>query len=284
MCVIVAKKFKDIGWVLAKNRDRNYVPTINIVQNNRRSIQRLYIDDEKTRYTEGVNEFGVSIVSSSLAVKKDEKEGEKATPNDDDTFFSPDGKKIRTALFEKTPEKALKALIETGLSGCALIANEENCYLLEGSYDENDEYFYKTLKIKDYCVRTNHGVLLPKLGYEGGKERKSSLVRKDKTETLLKTVDNYEDILNALSIHDDKDFMMNPLRHGDYKKKEMMTTGQIVIEPKHRVLRYRPIHSDVIFKNTKINTQEAKTFFEIISTRKLMGFKEFVKNSQNADK
>lgn len=77
MCVIAVKYFEDIGWVGAKNRDRNYQPKVNIVQSNRTGVQRLYIDDALTRYTEGLNEYGVCILSAALSVKNDEKEAEK---------------------------------------------------------------------------------------------------------------------------------------------------------------------------------------------------------------
>ena len=76
MCVIAIRFFKDIGWVGVKNRDRNYRPTVHIKQSFRNNVERLYIWDEKTKYTEGLNEFGVSILSAAVAVKDDEKEGD----------------------------------------------------------------------------------------------------------------------------------------------------------------------------------------------------------------
>ena len=77
MCVVAVKYIKKYGWVGAKNRDRNYSTKIKVVNSNRDGIQRLFIDDQTTRWTEGVNEFGLSIISASFSVKSDEKEGEK---------------------------------------------------------------------------------------------------------------------------------------------------------------------------------------------------------------
>lgn len=62
-----------------------------------------------TRYTEGLNEHGLCILSASLAVKDDEKELSAASPRDED-YSSPDGKKIRNALLCKTPELAVESL------------------------------------------------------------------------------------------------------------------------------------------------------------------------------
>ena len=114
MCIIVAKKFPGIGFLGMKNRDRNYIAKIKISQSNRRDIQRMYIDDSLSRYTEGLNEFGVCILNAALSVKSDEKELEKSKPTSNKKYqkagyMSSDGKKIRTALFEKTPEAAADA-------------------------------------------------------------------------------------------------------------------------------------------------------------------------------
>jgi hypothetical protein len=73
-----------------------------------------------------------------------------------------------------------------------------------------------------------------------------------------------------------KDKFMNPIRTGDIKKADMVTTGQLLLVAKERTLHYRPIYSEVSFDYKKLNSEEAKTFFEIISSRKLLSFKEFV--------
>jgi len=65
------------------------------------------------------------------------------------------------------------------------------------------------------------------------------------------------------------------MRTGSIKKGEMVTTGQLLIVPKERTLHYRPIYSSVSFDYNRLSGPEAKTFFEIISSRKLLSFKEF---------
>jgi len=69
---------------------------------------------------------------------------------------------------------------------------------------------------------------------------------------------------------------MNPLRF-DVRKNAMRTTGQIVIVPKEKTLHYRAIWCETIFDLDKLNTNEEKTFFEAVSTRKLISFNNFGK-------
>ena len=139
------------------------------------------------------------------------------------------------------------------------------------------------LKDDEISVRTNHGILIPELGYmknpedkELVKARKSSEKRYDyATEFMKPDFKLATDCIDALAQSPDKDQFMNPIRTGDTKKAEMVTTGQLLLTPKDRTLHYRPIYSSVTFKYDKLNGPEAKTFFEIISSRKLLSFKEF---------
>jgi len=294
MCVVAVKYFDGVGFVGSKNRDRNYLPSIQIVQSNRTGVQRLYIDDLKSRYTEGLNEFGLCILSASLSVKSDEKEADKVDAyqrkRNDPGFMSPDGKTIRDALLLKSPMKAINLLVQKELAGCTIVFNSDECYLLEGGFTvkkedatkENPrEYIYKVVKVKDMIVRTNHGILIPELGYDSNAEdpyfkhsRKSSEMRLKYAKASVAKNENPLDMLDAISVSPDKDTFMNPVRTGDPAKGDMVTTGQLMLVPKDRTLHYRPLFSEVQFKYSKLNGPEAKTFFEIISSKKLLGFKE----------
>jgi hypothetical protein len=299
MCCIVVKYLPKFGWIGAKNRDRNYETTIGITQSNRYETQRLYIDDKLSRWTEGINEYGISILSAAFSVKNDEKEGAKmvkGSHRDRQGYFSPDGRDIREALKFKTIKEAIDHLIKAELAGATFIFNQEQCFLLEGGFNvkkskstkENPrEYFYhiKEIKKKDgHCVRTNHGIDLPNLGYqpnsdtdEGKKARKSSEERYKVVVTNITNVKEPRDLLKAMSDQPNKDTFMNPIRTGNPDKKDMVTTGQLLIVPKTRTLHYRPIESKIDFEYNKINHPEAKTFFEIISSRSLLTFLEYFK-------
>ena len=275
MCVIAIKYFEKEGWVGVKNRDRNYKPTIKIKQSYRGGLERMLLWDDDTKYTEGVNEYGIGIVSSAVATKKDEKEGDKVSP---ETFYSPDGKKIRTALLEKTLDKVVDKLIELQLNGNTFIYTKDNCVILESGVNIDEEFVFdkSTLKKDEFAVRTNHGIKFKWLGYQSGIDdeqdysRKSTISRYDISVKLIKDVSTPSDLFDAVSDSStEKDPQMNPLRVYTGKKDELFTTGQIMIIPKLHQLTYRPIECDMDFDWTKLNEPKSKTFFEIVSVRRL---------------
>lgn len=289
MCVVACKYLPDLGWTLFKNRDRNYKPTVTIRKSFRRDIERIYIWDERTKYTEGVNEYGVGIISASVTVKEDEAEGAKATERPTPgiqkspaVFYSPDGLRIRTALFETNAVDAARKLIELEIPGNTIVADKDRCFLIEGaSLRSKDEYVYKIVEVpKDkIAVRTNHGIFLPWTGYsrdvpEQAEKRESSEVRYEKAVSVLKRGKSLEEILEGLSDTSDENPQMNPLRY-DVRRGAMRTTGQIVIVPNEHTLHYRAVWSEVRFDLNKLNNEQEKTFFEIVSTRKLMTFNKF---------
>ena len=70
MCIVIAKHFKDLGWVGVKNLDRSYKPEMSIKKSFRRDIERLLLWDEGTHWTEGVNEYGIAIISGAAGSRK----------------------------------------------------------------------------------------------------------------------------------------------------------------------------------------------------------------------
>ena len=293
MCIIAAKYFKDFGWVGVKNRDRNYLPEVIFKQSFRNDIERLYLEDVITHYTEGINEYGVSILSAATMVKSDEKEAQLARNNKakkilNGVYRSRDGKIIRTALFEKTPKAALGVIIENELRGNTIVFNKEDCYLIEADTDletkktrlknpdkEIDkpgyEYQYKKISHDDVAVRTNHGIFISYSGYQSigdekmKKSRISSEKRYEQTLKDIKNVENPSDMLNAISNLDNKNSQLNPIRLGDPEnKEELKTTGQIMISPNIKTISYKPIWCKTIIDFQKINDKKSKTYLSII--------------------
>lgn len=289
MCVVACAYLKDLGWVIAKNRDRNYKPIIRIRKSFRNDMERLYIWDERTKYSEGVNEFGVGVISASVQVKEDEAEGAKAVTKDKSytkkkrVFYSPDGLRLRTALFEKTALDVTNKLIELEIPGNTIIADKERCFILEGAFIEGDEYVYKVAEVakNNIVVRTNHGIFLPWTGYniniESQREKRiGSEVRYEKVAKAMRSVFTFEQFLDAMSDESDENPQMNPLRV-DLQKNAMRTTGQIIIVPKERTLHYRSVWCEVLFDLETLNKRDEKTFFEIVSNRRLISFKDMCK-------
>ena len=288
MCVVAAKYFEDTGWVLAKNRDRNYTPVVRMIQTKAGGVERLYLYDLQTGYSEGINEYGIAIVSAAVAVKTDEKEGGKKG-KDKANGTSPDGKRIRAALLEKSVDKALKSLINSKIPGNTFITDGKVCYLLESGYKPTDtertDYQHEVIKCdknKTY-VRTNHGIALPFLGYskkvpDQVKKRESSDSRYEIASEITKDAADPLEFLNALGHTPKKDPQMNPIRLAKNSPSDMLTTGQILLIPAHKTLTYRPTLSEVELDNyNKINGVKSETYFEIISNRQLTTFKDFVK-------
>ena len=75
-CVVAGVRLGD-GIVLAKNRDRGYDAKMEIVHEVVDNVEMVYWHDIDTDWSEGMNEFGIGIVNSSLMVGDDEKETDK---------------------------------------------------------------------------------------------------------------------------------------------------------------------------------------------------------------
>ena len=286
MCVLAVKYFEVHGWVAAKNRDRSYKPTICVKKSFRMGTERCMFWDEETKWTEGVNEHGIAILNTTLKVKKDEKEATLREPGD--IFYSPGGKIIRKALLKKSVDKAVKELVDNEMEGFSLVFSKDKAILVEApSYiDVDKDYEYNLTELekgKDY-VRTNHGIHFKNAGYPIVSDdekmilsRKSSESRYKVTYDLMKTVKEPEDLLRILGNTDNKNPQMNPFRtsktHG---KSIMVTTGQILSIPGDKVFYYRPVWGDIKADFSKLDNIEAKTFFELMTNRKIIGVKESV--------
>ena len=291
MCVIAAKYFKDVGWVGVKNRDRNYKPTITIKQSNRRGVERLYLYDDKTKYTEGLNEFGIAIILASIDVKNDETEGflnSKIYSHSLD-----DGLKIRTALFENSVDNVIEKLIELEISGNILVFSKDNCVLMEAWFNDDNykEYDYqkKVIPKSECVVRTNHGLFNKKTGYDKNinpEGYESSVTRYKQALKGVEKCDNPNDMIDAISDTSNANFMLNPLRTNDSHGKHILkTTGQLLLVPAENTLHYRPIWCEMDFSTfSRINNKKSKCYYEIISSRKLLTMKENIYKYKGIEK
>lgn len=276
MCVIAVKYLPSIGWIGVKNRDRGYYPEINIRKSRKNGVERCYIWDANTKYTEGVNEHGLGIISASMATISDEKgAGTTTHEGTNRDYMSPDGKKIRTALLEKTCEAALKILVDKQLTGHTFVFNESKCFILECGW-RNGNFIHKIQEVQpsQVCVRTNHGIILPWAGYQRittdpghSRKRVSSEVRKIKSELGIIPSKTVIEALDSIMDHSEENPQLNPCRLDD-RDGYMKTTGQIALVPKERKLYYRPIWSALEVDMSRINSGKSKTFFEVIDVPK----------------
>lgn len=282
-----------------KNRDRNYKPTISIRQSNRDGTEAVYIVDSVTKYSEGINEYGVGILNAATSVKNDESEAasarryEKGRLKKEGAYKAPDGIILRRALRHKTPKSAAEYLISKNFQGHTLIFNQDECWILEGGREKKDqeentkksiinpehewsalkyEYSLKQINKKDFIVRTNHGQFMPWIGYQKDSEdakmllsRKSSEARHESAIKNIENANTPEEMIQAISDVSNKNSQLNPVRIGDYQNKtKLKTTGQLCLIPKKRELIYIPIwcYSDAT-NFDKINSQKTDTFFTL---------------------
>lgn len=281
MCVVGCKHFKGHGWVGVKNRDRNYIPEISFRRRTQDGVETMLFWDDITKYCEGLNSGGVSILSASLMVLDDEKEITTRASKP-----SKDGEKIARALRLPNVVDAAKSLIKDKLPGNTIIFDRKNCYLLEGAWEpggySTKKYKYRIKEIpKDKpVVRTNHGVWLPWAGYQRNDEndaetlsRISSESRLAQAQAIIDDAKSPNAMIDGLAGTYVNNPQLNVLRTAA-KRKMMRTTSQIMLWPEEYTMFVRPVQSHITFNFWDLNDPEHKLWSEILSNRILYAHKQ----------
>ena len=273
MCIIVAKYFPEIGWAGAKNRDRNYTPTLDFIEDNRQGMGRMMMHDQVTGYQEGINSTGLSILNTSLDVYDDEAEVEAG-----EVDSSPDGKIIAQALLYRDPMDAVRLLVKKKLGGCTMVFNQRDLYLIEATDDDGTRpyrYLVKKINPKNTVARSNHGVWLTDAGYQrtrGDKSetlgRISSDARLLQAQAVVEVARKPEDLVDGMCQVYINDPQLNIMRMSTQRKK-MRTTSQQLCVPRERTLYCRPISSHVEFDFWDLNRPDTNVWVEILGNREL---------------
>jgi len=273
MCIIVAKYFPGTGWVGAKNRDRNYTPTLDFIEDNRQGMGRMMMHDRITGYKEGINSTGLSILNTSLDVYDDEREVEAGQVDS-----SPDGKIIAQALLYKDPMDAVRLLVKRKLGGCTMVFNERDLYLIEATDDDGTRpyrYMVKRIGRGNTVARANHGLWLTDAGYQrtrGDKSetlgRISSEARLLQAQAVVEAAQEPEDLVDGMCQVYINDPQLNIMRMSTQRKK-MRTTSQQLCVPQERTLYCRPISSHVEFDFWDLNRPDTNVWVEILGNREL---------------
>lgn len=233
-CTIVGAKLSgDI--VLAKNRDRNYTPKIKIIHELINNVEVAYMLDIDTDYSEGMNEYGIGIINATLQAEADETAKEKSSGKKGNVQ-SEDGFKIRHALSLITASDVIRSIVTftgnstgrnslsgkpTALNGHTIVGTPRNIFFVENI--SNRPPIIKRMKKNRVIVRTNHGEVYSKAGYQKGIDRKSSVMRKLITSKLMKKIHSPNEVLPTLNKKYEIPGWANPRRH-NYK---MWTSTQI---------------------------------------------------------
>jgi len=273
MCVIIAKYFDGIGWAGAKNRDRNYTPALDFIEDVKHDVARMMMHDQITGYREGINSEGISILNTSLDVYDDESEVEAGTAE-----TSPDGTIIAEALAQTSVKDAVKILIKRKLGGCTIVFDQDVLYLIEASdWDGTKPFEYQVKQIPqtDTVARTNHGLWIANTGYQRKPTNKSETLSRISSETRLllaeavvRTAETPEDLVDGMCQVYINDPQLNIMRTSTERKK-MRTTSQQLCVPNKRTLYCRPISSHMQFDFWDLNRPETNVWVEILSNRAL---------------
>lgn len=228
-CICFAKMFGD-DMVLGKNRDRNYKPDLSAVREITKSgVEILYVIDNETDWSEGMNEYGISLVNSALFVKRDEKEFDKSKKK---KAKSKDGERIREVLGKKTLTEAVKCAVnyKDGIKGHTLIANGKQIISIENTSRLNPIIKIKDLS-KEPLVRTNHGLEHPEAGYQRGPDKLSSELRLINALNVIHGEEDYKKVFPAIYNHrQDKGPKFDLVR----AQNKLWTSSQIVMNIQKR--------------------------------------------------
>lgn len=250
-CSIVIGKFRNNNTIIAKNRDRNYIPEIKIVRTMLDDVEICYFEDIITGWIEGMNEHGIGVVNSSLLVHHDEKEGHIVKKTKKKTKDRP---KVMVALSFRDIKSCLKHLknFDGGLTGHTFVADKNKSYHIE--HVKNSPA--KIIKLDNHPhVQTNHGFSFENVGYtpKQGLRYSSSKIRQYKIIKKLLQGTQYKttyDVLNDMTdFNSSSEPMLNPVRiTGD-----MNTTSQIAMNLEKLIFYFRGVKNYHIFDGVKNN-------------------------------
>lgn len=232
--------------VLLKNRDRNYIPTFkiyHIIDDNGTEI--VYFQDTVSGWVEGMNEHGICITNSALAVIADEKEVKKSRPGDRDRY-SRDSWRFLEALKCKSLLEALHVMThhKKGVQGHTIITDGKNTFVVE----QTSLHDPKVQEITDTTfVRTNHGIHHLEAGYVQGEDRESS-------EQRYQTAFNILDQKNRSPMEIIKKLYKKRIvdLHNPFnvmrKTDNMFTSNEIVYEPLSKRMTIVLVDEDSVYE------------------------------------
>jgi hypothetical protein len=229
MCIIVSKSI-DGSKILAKNRDRAYKPSLEIVHTLINGVEVAYLRDTITDWSEGMNEYGIGLVNTALMVGYDENEKKIVKKGGKP---SKDGKKIRTALSQKTIRETINSAItfDGGIKGHTFIATPTKTVCIETTSKHNPKY---ELHYGEGVVRTNHGHLHTGAGYSEGPDYLSSKIRKLSAEKAISKVESIDGVLPAMrKQYYKRDSNLNMQRDTE----KMFTSSQLLLDLSNMVFK-----------------------------------------------
>ena len=218
------------NFVLAKNRDRKYIPTIQIVRKlSKKGIEIVLMYDKRTQYVEGMNQFGIGIINSTLLNEEDSRARS--------GYNNRQGNIIHRALCCETLDEAVGVIAthSGGVEGHTLVSDALRMFHIEltrGKSAHIDQLDPTT----GWDARTNHGIRFSNAGYmpRDGHIYMSSNYRKAMTEIELNQADSAKRVLTIMrQQHNDPASHLNMHRRVPKDAKDhpgFMTTNQLAMD------------------------------------------------------
>jgi hypothetical protein len=261
MCTLVAKKFPGIGWVGVKNRDRPASTRSALLRDWHNDLERVTIQDESTSWSEGCNSAGVCIISSSL---DPDDHGQKP-------HTSANGKRIKNALSYGTVAQAVASLVSDHVSGCVMVYDRDNMWLIEGQAYTGDALVAKPIET-DRVVRTNHGIWIPEAGYPKHSKDEKIAMRRLSSEARLAIGEFIADvaqtpaeILTLMAKKWDDNLQLTTLRYPT-PSLHIRTTEQLMIVPSEHEILIRNTDGILDFTEKDANPSGSKIHVSIINS------------------
>ena len=180
--------------ILAKNRDRMFKPTIQVVHKlSKNGVEMALMYDKRTKYVEGMNEYGIGVINSTLLNTEDSTIGH--------SYNNRQGNVIHRALCCKSLKDAMNIIVthKGGSEGHTIVGDMSRVYHIEKSYHLGTKVTQLDPS-SGFDVRTNHGVHFPKAGFvpSDGSNYLGSHIRKALAEIELLGAESEKDVLRLL--------------------------------------------------------------------------------------
>lgn len=250
-CVIASGQI-DGNMILAKNRDRTYRPAMSLIHyRTKKGIEIVVAYDQNTRYVEGMNEYGIGIVNSTMLNEIDS--------NAYSGYNADQGKIIFKALNCTTLDESIGVISSNsgrGLEGHTFLADAARAYSIELKQG-NQAHVDQLDPSSGWDARTNHGIRELEAGYmpRDGQIYLSSNYRKAMAEVELMQADSPKSVMKILSQqHNDPDSHMNMFRRvpkTEIQHSGFQTTSQLVLDLSSRIVYYQNFDSVSDFGDVK---------------------------------
>ena len=225
MCVIFCKIVNG-KYIFFKNRDRTYNSSIKIVREIKNGIELAYINDLKSGWVEGINEYGIGIINSTFKYKSQASKLNFFLKNKIHVHDHVKGQKIYNALLCKTLDEVVNYLFKQKSNETFLLYGKNvdgNEYPVEGHtfiFSNQGGYHVECTKENKYIINkvfnnevyTNHGLQFPEEGNIKGIKGLSSVLRKYICEYELINNEIY-DPENLFPIMSKNYYNLNPSFH-----------------------------------------------------------------------